>query len=352
MIAKHKHLKKFSQKFPLVLLSCLFLCVPINIGLHAQGFNIPTGRWGISFGNSKRFTGLRFNFRDSRVEKITGINVTLWQPKKDNKESIVHGLSLGLMPGGGELRGIQIGGLGIAAEQNMSGISIGLLGVGCGGDMTGVHIGGLGAGAGGSIKGLNIGILGIGAGEDLGGINIGGLGAGAGGDMSGLNVGLLGVGAGSDLSGINIGGFGAGAGKNMAGLNIGLFGIGAGENLTGINIGGLGAGAGEELRGLTICGLGAGSPKIKGVTFAGLCVGGVNVRWIALAIGTVQIKNDGHLIGFAASGFNYIKGTQHGLSIGIVNYAFRLKGVQLGLINIVRENPKGLRILPIMNANF
>ena len=345
-------LKKISQKSTLVFISCFFLCVSTNIRLYAQGLNIPTGRWGIGFGNSKRFTGLRFNFRDSRVEKIIGINVTLWQPKEDNKESIVDGISLGLIPGAGELRGIQIGGLGIAAEGDVSGISIGLLGIGCGDDMTGVHIGGLGAGAGGSIQGLNIGGLGIGAGEDLRGINIGGLGAGAGGDMSGLNIGLLGVGAGSDLSGINIGGFGAGAGKNMAGLNIGLFGVGAGENLTGINIGGIGAGAGEELRGLTICGLGAGSPTIKGVTFAGAGVGGVDVRWIALAIGTVQIKNDGHLTGFAASGFNYIKGTQHGLSIGIVNYALRLKGIQLGLINIVRENPKGLRILPVMNANF
>ena len=320
--------------------------------LHAQSLDIPSKKWGISFGNSRRFTGLRFNFRDSRVDKITGINITLWQPKQDNEWSRVEGISLGLIPGAGHLRGLQIGALGIMAIEDAKGINIGGLGIGSGGDMTGINIGGLGAGSGGDMKGLNIGGLGMGAGGNLEGINIGGLGVGAGEDMKGLNIGVLGIGAGRDLYGINIGGLGAGAGENMAGLNFGVLGLGAGNNLVGITIAGFGAGAGGELKGLTICGFGAGAPAVKGITIAGFGVGGEHINGITMALGTILIQDDGEVKGFGASGFNYIKGTQNGLFIAVVNYAYHLKGVQIGLINIARNNPKGLKILPVFNAHF
>lgn len=45
-------------------------------------------------------------------------------------------------------------------------------------------------------------------------------------------------------------------------------------------------------------------------------------------------------------------GIAAGLAIGIVNYAFRVTGVQIGLINIVRDNPKYLKVLPVMNTSF
>ena len=38
---------------------------------------------------------------------------------------------------------------------------------------------------------------------------------------------------------------------------------------------------------------------------------------------------------------------------GIVNYAWTIdKGIQLGVVNIVRDNPKGLRVLPVFNTKF
>ena len=49
---------------------------------------------------------------------------------------------------------------------------------------------------------------------------------------------------------------------------------------------------------------------------------------------------------------NGIKGKQTGVSLGIVNYAYELKGIQIGLINYVRENPKYLKVLPLINARF
>ena len=47
-----------------------------------------------------------------------------------------------------------------------------------------------------------------------------------------------------------------------------------------------------------------------------------------------------------------MRGQQRGIAIGIFNYAHTVRGVQLGLLNYVRDNPKGLRLLPIFNTGF
>lgn len=291
-------------------------------GSFAQSLDIPSHNFGISFGNSQNFTGLRFNYRDHHVDRITGINVTLWD-SYENEHAEVRGMSLGVMPGGGYLSGLQIGVLGIAAEKDIKGISFGLLGAGSGGDVTGLGIGGLGIGCGGSMRGVFLGGLGVGCEGDISGILIGGLGAGAGGSLTGFTFGLLGV--------------------------------GAGHNITGINIGGLGAGAGERVSGITIGGLGVGAPAIRGLTIGGLGIGATDIKGVTIAVGTIRIEDEereGSYSGFAASAFNYIKGEQTGVSIGIVNYTYKLNGIQFGLINYVRDNPDFLKILPLINFNF
>ena len=40
---------------------------------------------------------------------------------------------------------------------------------------------------------------------------------------------------------------------------------------------------------------------------------------------------------------------QRGLTIAVVNYARQLNGVQIGVINIAKSNPKGRKVLPIVN---
>jgi len=52
------------------------------------------------------------------------------------------------------------------------------------------------------------------------------------------------------------------------------------------------------------------------------------------------------------AGYCQIKGRQDGWTIGLVNYARTLHGVQIGLINIARSNPKATRVLPLFNADF
>jgi hypothetical protein len=293
----------------------------LSVPLVAGSLDFPSSRWGVSFGNSRNFTGLRFNFRDQDVEHIRGVNVTLWQPReKTNEEAVVDGVSLGLIPGAGTLRGLQIGLLGVAGYKEIRGLTFGLLG----------------AGSGGSVKG----------------VNIGGLGVGAGGDVLGIYFGGLGVGAGRNVVGINVGGLGVGAGGDLVGLNFGGLGLGAGGRLRGVNIAGLGAGAGTSLDGLTVAGLAAGGERVRGVIVAGLAAGGMDVRGILVAGAFTAIPRGGEFCGLAVSPVNWHKGTQAGLSVGIVNYAWTLKGVQLGLVNIVRDNPPGLRVLPLFNAGF
>jgi hypothetical protein len=321
------------QKNFIYLILLIFMFVQIDF-LFGQSLDIPVKGYGISFGNSKKFTGLRFNFRDKRVDRIDGMNITLWKAD-ENEGSIMRGISLGVIPEAGDMGYLQVG-FGVAAEHQLSGFSVGILGAGSGGDMDGINIGGLGAGAGGSITGLNIG----------------GLGAGAGQNAVGLNIALLGAGAGQNLYGITVAGLGAGAGQNVAGLTIGGLGVGAGQNMTGVNIGGLGVGAGQELRGLSFAILGAGSPSIKGVTLAGFGIGGVEITGLTVAIAHVRIENDGILTGLTAGAFTYIKGLLKGVSLGIVNYAYEVSGIQIGLVNYVADNPSGLKILPLFNTSF
>jgi len=303
------------------MLAFLGLAFVMGRGLAgAQSLDIPSKRWGLSFGNSSEFTGLRFNFRDSRVKRITGVNVTLWGPRQDNEEAVVTGLSFGLLPGGAHLRGVQIGLLGIVGMK--------------------------------SITGVSIAPLGLGAAENVIGINLAGLGLGAGESIVGISLAGLGLGAGKDVRGITVGGLGVGAGERMIGLNVGGIGLGAGKKLVGINVAGVGAGAGDLLAGLTISGLAAGSTEVRGLTIAGAAVGGQNLVGLHVAGGVVHVVKDGFLRGCAVSPFNYVRGTQIGLTIGIVNYARTVRGVQLGLVNIVRDNPRGLKVLPVFNTSF
>lgn len=333
----------------------------------SQGLGIPSKRGGLGFGNLSKFTGIRFNFKDKNVERINGINTTIWQPKDDEESSgIVNGLSLGLPISGGheDQNGISLGIFGVAAKRNLSGINIGGLGAGAGQNVTGFNFGGLGIGSGQDLRGVTIGGLGAGAGGNVVGVNIGGLGIGAGGNLTGFSFGGLGVGSGGNVTGINIAGAGIGAGEDLRGFSFALVGIGAGKKMKGITIAGIGAGAGEEMKGITAAVVGVGSPKITGLAIAA-AVGGLDLRGIMIApayfrVGGGKRTNDageeseeeGVITGVSISAFNQVKGETRGASFGIVNYTKRIRGFQLGVINIVKENPKGLRVLPIFNTRF
>jgi hypothetical protein len=322
------------------LLLAALLLSPALSPVHAQGLNIPSRNWGLSFGNSTKFNGIRFNIIDKDIERINGINISAWGHKDSERQTgTVNGISIGLPASFG--------------CENLNGLSIGIVGAGAKNDIKGINLGLLASGTGNDAVGLNFGALGTGAGNNMTGINVGGLGAGAGGDLKGINIGGLGAGAGGDLKGINIGGLGAGAGGDLKGINIGGLGIGAGGDVTGINLACLGVGAGEHLRGISIAGLGVGAPEITGLQVTLAC-GGNQVRGITIAPAYFRIEAEegACMKGLSVSAFNHIMGDQFGVAIGIFNYAYAVHGFQLGVLNHVRNNPRGLRWLPVFNTSF
>lgn len=349
-----------------------------------RSLDIGVNGKGISFGDSKEWAGLRFNYRDSRLVEANGVNVTLWHPY-EHGAGRVNGLAIGLpltgaselkglgvgvfgfgvehrftgigigglgMGGGGDMRGIMLAGLGMGGGGDISGISVAGLGMGGGGNLNGIAIGGLGAGMGGNLTGLFVGGLGAGAGGNVKGIGIGGLGFGSGGNLRGAAIGGLGVGAGGTAKGLLIGGLGGGVGGDLTGVGIGGLGIGAGGDITGLVIGGLGAGFGGTLRGVGIGGLGIGGSRIRGLAIGGLGVGGMDVEGGVISPIMFRVERGGRFQGVAVAGYSQIRGRQEGWTIGVVNYARHLGGVQIGLINIAKSNPKGTRVLPLFNKNF
>jgi hypothetical protein len=55
--------------------------------------------------------------------------------------------------------------------------------------------------------------------------------------------------------------------------------------------------------------------------------------------------------GFSISGYSKSNESK-GLTIGLYNRTKKLKGVQIGVLNYAENNPKGLRITPLINFHF
>jgi len=346
------------------ILSALAICLT-SPEARAQGFGIPDREHGIGFGNLPRFTGLRINLRDADVQHVKGINLTLWFPRR-NDEARLDGLMLGLAPSGDRCRGVQLGLAGVSADTSMLGIAIGGLGcgtdgdgaglliggLGCGarGDLRGVVVGTLGCGAGGSLRGIAVGGIGCGAGEDVLGIAVGGIGCGAGQDVLGIAVGAIGCGAGQDVLGIAIGGIGCGAGRDFRGIGIGGLGCGAGRDLVGITAGGFGCGCGRDLRGATLGLIGTSvERRAIGLMLGGLRAEAYSTHGVMLSVAQTRIRSGGNLVGLAAAAFNEVRGTQRGITIGVLNYARELSGLQIGVLNWAADNPSWRRLLPVVN---
>ncbi|MEX2153169.1 MAG: hypothetical protein WD825_07500 [Gemmatimonadaceae bacterium] len=353
-----------------------------------QSLDLTINNTGLSIGDSRFVRGIRLNFRDSDLQRVEGINATIWSPYPGSR-GVVQGLALGLpvtgarrIEGAGmglfgvgtesEFTGLGIGGFGVGAGGDARGILVGGFGVGTGGDLTGLTIGGFGAGAGGRVRGITIGGFGAGAGGGIEGITIAGFGAGSGGDIRGVTIAGFGAGGGGDITGLQLAGFGVGGGGRVKGISMALIGVGGGSSVTGfqfggigvggggdvtgISIAGIGVGAGGTLRGLAVGGVGVGAPSIRGIVIAS-SAGGHDVRGGVLApvYFRIESQEDGDLglmRGISASAFNHIKGEHRGLSIGLLNYAWELRGWQVGVLNYAANNPKGLRLLPLFNREW
>jgi hypothetical protein len=352
-------------RFVFFLLILVFSTPP----LFSQGVGIPSKNIGVGFGNLPFFKGIRFNVRDRNVERVTGVNVTLWSSKNDDRYGTVRGIALGLPKAAGveNQYGIVIGLASVGAARALAGLHIAGLDVDAGETITGLSLAGVGIGSNGDLNGVSIAGVGAGAGGNVQGLTLGGLGIGAKGNIYGFSFGGLGIGSNQNIAGVNIGGLGVGAARNVSGFSVSLIGIGAGTCVRGITLSGLGIGAGEQVKGIAVAGLGIGSYRVAGFAVApavgGELITGVMIAPAYLRVGAFASKyrdesfndepdTEGLMRGVSISAFNQVNGDQVGVTIGIVNYTRRIKGFQLGLINIVKENPKWLRVLPIFNTRF
>jgi hypothetical protein len=328
-----------------VILPAFLLAAP---SLPAQVIDLTIHDVGLAIGDKPTMTGLRINFRDSHLERITGANITIWSPRKPVTGS-VNGFALGLpLTGANRIQGAAVGVFGLGVDNSITGLGVGGLGLGSGGDLHGIMLGGLGVGTGGSAEGITIGGIGVGAGGRLRGLQVGGIGVGGGQDVSGITIGGIGVGSGGTLSGLAIGGIGIGGGGDFKGIGIGGIGMGVGGDATGIMIGGLGVGSGGRLKGLTIGGVGVGAPAISGVVLTPIAAGTLNAHALVVSGLYFKIEEAGRFDGGSISSVNNIQGAQHGLTIGLVNYARELHGLQIGLLNI-SDNDGHRRIIPIVS---
>ena len=133
------------------------------------------------------------------------------------------------------------------------------------------------------------------------------------------------------------------------GLAAGGIGVGADGNARGVMIGGIGVGVGGTMRGLIAGGLGAGADAIEGGALAVLGVGARRIHGGVVTGGVLHIAEGGSFRGVSlnATG-SHIKGVQHGITIGLVNYARRVDGFQVGLLTIIGD-AKSHPILPLVN---
>ncbi len=326
-----------------------FIAILLFIGIGsatAQSVDIGPRGYGLSLGNSKRFTGIRLNAVDSQVERINGLNLTLWNPKK-NPVGQYNGLALGLIgTKGREINGIALSGIGVNASERVRGIAAGTLGVGTK-NFTGLAVGlilvdvrerftGINISGGWSLNSQQMDGLALSLGSTMAkkvrGAAIAGFFAGGEKSLSGLALAGGGVFA-TKFRGIGISGFGAG-GEDVKGIMLTGIGMG-GARMDGIFVAGLGLGASERIRGIAIGSLLAFAPEVTGVM-----VGGMN----GLYVDRIDLEDFLH--------FKLANEKFTGLSIGLVNYSANLNGVQIGLINYAGNNPRWLRLLPLVNVNL
>lgn len=268
-----------------------------------HALSLTVGGVGLTLGNSRTATGIRINLVDHQVERVTGLNLTLWKPKA-NPDLVVTGVAAGLIgPRAKRIDGIALGGVGVMASHQLNGISAGTVLVFSRNEINGVAVGGVAAVAGQRLRGIGLGGL-----AAVGDHGIDGLAAG----------GLLTLSEGN-VNGVTVGGLGT--------IEEGRF--------TGINLAGGATFTDGEMRGIDAAGI---ATIVRG-----------RLTGIGVSAGTVHVNA---LDGIAVSPWNNVRGQQRGIAIGIFNYAHTVRGVQLGLLNYVRNNPKGLRLLPIFNTGF
>ena len=302
-----------------------------------QSIDLMSNDTGISFGNSKRVRGLRFNFRDEGVEEVSGLNLTLWKPG-ENPDAVMKGLLLGIYgPSADELHFLSAGIFTVEAFSRISGIAVGGGAVICEGEINGISIGGL-ANVAGSMNGIALGGLANVAEGGVNGVTVGGLANVADGGVKGITLGGLANVAAGSVSGITLGGLANVAEGGMAGISLGGLANVAEGGVSGITLGGLANVAEGGMAGISVGGL------------ANVAEGGM----MGVSLGGLANVAEGGMTGISLGGLaNVAEGDMKGISLGgLANVAEDgMTGISVGGLALVSQgsilglNAGGLAVL-------
>jgi hypothetical protein len=185
--------------------------------------------------------------------------------------------------------------------------------------------------------------------------------------VNGLNLGFFPIAKVSQP--ITIALFGAGA-TRLNGFALSCLILGSDGNINGLSISGLYTmvdGTDSRINGIAFSAFGIMAQRaINGIAIAGLGIGTFNGNMNGLAISAAYNSFNGRYNGILATagylsssifnglaigGYANIK-TMHGLSIALFNRTQHLQGVEIGLLNYAGNNPRLLRILPVMNLHL
>jgi hypothetical protein len=193
-----QYLNFAAMKKLLVLILAAFYLLNSNIraqdtGSGGKALNIPLRKYGLSFGNSAEFNGIRFNYADSYVQRINGINFTLWTKFKTalNPDAVVNGLSVGTIVNAKKIRPLGVFLVGAAGCESVSGLSLAGIGI-ASSKLNGISVCGLMLG-GDVINGLTVSSLFSNASRAVNGLNVSGLAVMSEGDINGLAAAIAGI---------------------------------------------------------------------------------------------------------------------------------------------------------------
>jgi hypothetical protein len=103
------------------------------------------------------------------------------------------------------------------------------------------------------------------------------------------------------------------------------------------------------MRGLHVGGVGITASQFSGVAVGSIVSSRRAAGWV---IAPLYSRSKERFAGVSASLFNHVQGEQRGVTIGLLNIARTLHGVQFGALNYAGNNPLLLRVLPLINLNL
>ncbi|MFH1571329.1 MAG: hypothetical protein ABIL09_25290 [Gemmatimonadota bacterium] len=323
------------------------------VGAALAGYSVdaPERAWGLAASGwhtrAGRASGVVFGGGLAQSQSVRGLEAGTLATTRS-----LTGMACGLVFAGvedsvrGHARGLVAGGLAASADT-LTGVALGgLFAVSKRAD--GVVLSPLFAGVD-HLRGLTIGLGGAVLPGDAWGIGVGGLGIGTG-DLVGAVLSAGYAGSEGRVRGLLVGGVGGFARERLDGVAVSLGGVGSAGHLRGIVLSGLVTAAGDSITGLAtgLGGVWAGD-CLRGVALGGVTCLAPAVVGVSTGLFNGAILREVNLEEFLVI---YKASQRHtGLAIGLVNYTRNLHGVQLGLLNWAGNNPRWLRLLPLVNIH-